>query len=154
MLALLGERRSPAIVRQESGVATATDARLGREPTIAVMKQISDRFTGLVVEYNRAFGDKDLEVLTAGTVAVLAAPVSTAGALAMRVISKREQGCNVSVGHKPDRPTITAVAAVRATHCDVSLTPERDRPGATVTGLNIDIALVDKGGHPERLRPP
>ena len=68
----------------------------------------------------------------------------------MRVVPEGEEGGGVAVGHDGDGAPVAAVAAVGPAPGHVSLTAERDRPGAAVAPAEIDLDLV----HELRLRHP
>ena len=149
---LFGERRRPAPVTQESRVPPASFTGLGSEPAIAVMEQIGDRRPSRMVEHDGAFGHGDLEVATPGTMPVAAAAVLAVLALAMRVVAKGEQGCDIAVGDEPDGATIAAVTTIGSALGHVGLTTKGNTARATIATLDVDVALVDEIGHPERLR--
>ena len=83
VLALLGERRRPARVRQEAGVAPAAPAAVGREPAVAVVHEVGEQLA-VAIAHDGALGHVDDEVVAARAVALAcpcrACPTSPAGA--------------------------------------------------------------------------
>ena len=114
VLALLGEARRPALVRQELGVAAAASTAGGGQPAIAVVDQFGEHVAGVHVEHDGAHRHGDLERLAAPAVQVLALAVHAVGGPAVRVVTEREQRRHVVVGDEPDVAAVAAVAAVRA----------------------------------------
>ncbi len=145
-LALLGERRRAALVREELGVAAPTLAALRAEPAVAGVDQVGQQVALEVVDHG-AFGDVDLEVGAGVAVALLAHAVHAAGGTAVRVVAERQQRGHVAVGDEPDVAAVTAVATVGAAAGHVRLTPERDAAGAAVTAPNVQLCFVDEPGH-------
>ena len=62
VLALLGERRRPAGVRQEPGVAASAPAAVGGEERVAVVDEVGEQLAALVHAHDRALGDGHREV--------------------------------------------------------------------------------------------
>ena len=152
MLALFGEGRCPALVRQKAGVASAALAGLSRQPAVAVVKKVDKRFAVCMVEHNGAFRHLHFEVSPPRTVPVATGAMTTVVAFAMGMIAKGQQRRNIAIGDKPYRPTIATIAAVRTTLGDMRFTPERNTAGAAVAALDVDVALIDEVGHIARLR--
>ncbi len=154
VLTLLGERGSPPPVGQEPGVAPTPLPRLGRLPAVAVVAEVGQRRAGGVVEHHRSDRNLHLEIAPPGPVAVGPPAVGAVVGLAMGMITKRQQRGDVAIGDQPDRAAVTAVTAVGAAPGDVGLPAERHTARAAVTGLHVDVALVDERGHPGKARPP
>ncbi|GAC1316485.1 MAG: hypothetical protein NVSMB12_13310 [Acidimicrobiales bacterium] len=60
------------------------------------------------------------------------------------MVAEREQRRHVVVGEQPYVAAVAAVAAVRSPARDVGLSAHRHRTGATVTGADVDLGLVDE----------
>ena len=106
-----------------------------------------------MVEHDRALGHLDLEVLAPGAMAVAAAAMRAVLALAVRMVTKREQRRDVAVGAraKIDPPSPPSPPS-GPPFCDMGLASEGDTARATIAALDVDVALVDEVGHPARLR--
>ena len=144
VLALLGEARRPACVREEPGVAATAATAAGREPGVAVVHEVRDDLAGLVVPDRRAFGDVDDEVLATRTVALVPGAVRAGLRLAVRVVPEREQRRDVAVGLQPDVAALAAVPTVGAALGHVRFAPHRDRARAAVAALDVELGLVDE----------
>ena len=148
------ERRRPPAVRQEASVAAAASSALRGEEPVAFVDEVGQHEARFVVAHDRALGDRDQGVGTAGPVATLALAVNAVAGAAMRVVSKPEQRCDIAVGDEPDVAAAAAVAAVRPTLGHVGFAAERDAARAAVTAFDVDVRLVDEAGHPLRLGGP
>ncbi len=100
-----------------------------------------------MVEHNSALGNVDDEILAPRPVLVGSTAMGAVGSLPVRVVSESKQGGDIAVGHQPDRASVAAVTAGRAAPGDVGLAPKRNAARAPVSGLDIDVALVDESGH-------
>ena len=147
MLALLGERRSPATVREEPGIAAAPAASGGGEPAIAVIDQVGEHLARVQVTSHGAFGDMDDQVGPRLAMHVFALAVHAVTGATVRMIAKREQRRDVAVGDEPDVATLSAIAAVGATHDDRPLATERDAACAAVAAPHIQLRFINKSGH-------
>jgi hypothetical protein len=76
----------------------------------------------------------------------------------VRVVLEGEQRSDVVVRDQPHVAALAAVAPVRAAFSDVRLTTERNCARAAVTGLYVELALVNEheqtSGASERLLGP
>src|SRR2546423_8737702 len=79
--------------------------------------------------------------------AALAHAMGSVGGPPVRMVLEGEQGGRVRVGDQPDIAAPAAVAAIGSAFGDVSLPPERDRAGAPVARLHVQLCLVDEPGH-------
>ena len=147
VLALLGEARGAALVRQELGVAaTAPSTRRG-QPPVAVMDELGEQLVRVQVEHRGTHRHGDLERLAAAAVEVLALAVDAVVGSAVRVIAERQERRHVVVGDQPHVAAVAAVTAVRAADGDGTLAPEADTARAAVTTASVQLALVDELGH-------
>jgi hypothetical protein len=64
------------------------------------------------------------------------------------VVLERQQRRHIVVRHQPDAPSVAPVTPVGAALGYVRLTPERNRASTTITGLNVDLALVNEHDRP------
>ncbi len=147
VLALLGEARRTALVRQELGVAAPTPPTGGRQPAIAVAKQFGEQLAAVEVGHHGALGHRDLDRRPALAVLVLALAVHPVVGAAVRMVAERQQGRHVVVGDEPDVAALAAVAAVRAAHHDRALASERHAARAAITAAHVELAFVDELGH-------
>ena len=145
-LALLGERRRPAPVRQEPGVAPPASAAGRGHPAVAFVHEVGEHLPARAPHHG-ALGNRNDQVAARRAVALLAHAVGAVGRPPMRVVLEAEQRSDVAVGHQPDVATLAAVAAVGPALGDVRLAPERNRARAAVTTLDVQPTLVDETGH-------
>ena len=144
LLALLGERRRPAPVRQEPGVAPPAPAAGRGQPAVAGSAPGRRAPRPPAVAHHGALGHADDQVVAALAVALLALTVGAVAGPAVGVVAEREQRGDVAVGDEPDVAAVAAVAAVGAAPGDVGLAPERHRARAAVAPLDVEPALVDE----------
>ena len=147
MLALLGERGCAALVRPELGVAAATAATIGRQPSVAVVGQVGQQFARVQVVGDGALGDGDLERLAAPAVLVLALAVHAVVRSPVRVVAEGDERRDVAVGHEPHVAALAAVAAVGSAERDRTLAPERHAAGTAVATTYVQLGLVDESAH-------
>jgi len=147
VLALLGERRRPSLVAQKPRVASATLPCLRCEPAVTMVEKIGQRLSARMIEHDGTLRDLDLEVAPPGAVTIAATAMHATLTFAMRMIPKREQRRHISIGNEPDRAPVTAIAAIRAPLRHVGFAPKRNTARATITALDVDVALVDEVGH-------
>ena len=147
MLALLGEGRGATLVRQELRVAATAATAAGRQPAIAVVRQVGEHLTGVHVVRDRALGHLDLERLAALAVLILALAVHAVGRTTVRVVLEREQRRDVAVGDEPDVAAVAAVATVRAAERLGALATERHTAGSAVTTTHVQLDVVDEIAH-------
>ena len=126
VLALLGEARRPARVRQEPRVAAPALAAARREPRVAVVQEVGEQLAVHRAD-DGSLGDVDDEIGAALAVQLLALAVRSRPRLAVRVVAEREQRGDVAVGPQPDVAAAPAVAAVGPALGHVRLAPERRR---------------------------
>ena len=155
MLALLGEARRPALVREELGVAAPAPPAGGGQPAIAVVEQLG--------EHSPPY--RSDTTVPSGTLISIDAPRLPWRSLplpctpfvgpAVGMVAERQQRRHVVVGDEPDVAALAAVAPVRTAHHDRALPPERHAARAAVAATYVELALVDELGHPrQRYRPP
>ena len=149
VLALLGERRRAAGVRQEARVAAPADAALRRHPAVAVAHEVGEQLT-VLAPHDRADRHVDDEIGAGRAVLLLARPVRARLRLAVRMVPEREQRGDVAGRVQPDVAAVAAVAAVGTALRHVRLAPERDDAGAAVAGLHVQLRHVDELGHPPK----
>lgn len=89
-LALLGERRGPAGVREETGIALATLPTSGRHPAIPLGHKISED-SAIAVKNDGSFRYMDKEVISTGTVLLLARSVGATTGPAMGMVAKGQK---------------------------------------------------------------
>ena len=147
VLALLGERRRPPLVRPELGVAAPAAPAGGTQPAIAMVGEVGQQLAGVQVGRDRAFRHHHLERLATLAVLVLALAVHAVLGATVRVVAKREQRRDVAVGDQPDIATLAAIAAVGSAECLGSLTPERRTAGATIAAAYIQLRFIDEPAH-------
>ena len=145
-LALFAEPRRPKPVGQEPGVASPPLASSGGPPPVTLGAEIGLELT-VERAHGRADGHWDLEIVAAAPVAPLALAVPSRRGPPVRVISKRQQGSHIAVGYQPDRTTITAISAVRATLGDMGLPAKGHATRTTVAPNRAQLRLIDKARH-------
>ena len=145
-LTLLGERRGPAAVGQEPGVAPAALAPPAGHPPVAGTNQ-DGQHLALEVPNDCALGHLHDGVGAGGAVAGAALAVGPAGGPAKRVVLERQQRGGVVVRHQPHVAPTPSVATVRTAPGDMGLTAERHRAGPPVTRLDVQLGFVDESGH-------
>jgi hypothetical protein len=88
----------------------------------------------------------------------LARAVGAGGGAAVRVVLEGEQRSDVVVRDQPHVAALAAVSPVRAAFSDVRLSAERHGARAAVTGLYMELALINEheqtSGASERLLGP
>src|SRR3546814_1183810 len=97
-LALLGEGRRPAAVRQEAGVTPATPTALGDQEAVARVHEIGEDGVAVLRLDLRALGHGHDHVFAATTVLALALAVGAAPGNPVRVVLEREQLGRAHVG--------------------------------------------------------
>ncbi len=146
LLPLLGEGRGPAAVAEEGGVALPAPPALAGQPAVARAGQV-DQGRPVGLPGSGADGNRHLEVGATGPALLLAPAVTPVPTAAVGVVTEGEKGRLIGRGHQPHVPPAAAVAPVGATPVHVGLPPEGDRSGSPVTGLDVELCLVDKAGH-------
>ena len=147
VLALLGERRRPALVRQELGVAASTAASRRGQPTIAVVGQVGQQFAGVQIAGDGAFGNSHLQRLAPLAVLVLALAVHAILGPAVGMVAEGEQRRDVAIGDQPDVAALAPVAAVRSAHGLGTLTAERHTAGTAIAAAYIQLRFIDEPAH-------
>ena len=149
-LALLGERRGPAAVGQELGVAAAAPPALGGDVAVAGRHEVGEH-GALAVAHHGPLGHGDEHVGAARAVAALAHAVGAVVGPAERLVLERQQRRHVVVGDQHDVAPAAPVASVGPALGHVRLTTEGHRAGAPVARLHVQVALVDELGHCARV---
>ena len=139
VLALLGEARRAARVRQEARVAAPALPAARREPRSPWLHEVGEQLA-VRRRHDRALGHVDDEVGAALAVLLLARAVRSRARLAVRMVAEREQRRDVAVRPQPDVAAAAAVAAVGTALRDVRLAPERDTARAAVATLHVASA--------------
>ncbi len=98
----------------------------------------------VLLEDQRADGDRDLEILRRLTGPVRALTVLTAAGLELGVVAEVDERVLGGDGGDVDRATVAAVAAVRSAARDVLLAPETEAAVAAGTGGHVDVDFVDE----------
>ena len=91
MLTLLGERWRTTAVGEEACVTSATATTVGRQPAVAVLREIGQQLAAVHVADDGSLGDLHLELGSALAVLVLAHAVHAVAGDAVRVIAEGEQ---------------------------------------------------------------
>ena len=147
VLALLGERRRPAAVRRELGVAPPAAAAGGGQPAVAVVDEVGEQLAGVQVAWRPCPRARRPRCVSPRLPCwSLPLPWTPSCGAAVRVVAEREQRGDVAVGDQPDVAALAAVAAVRAAHRDGALTAERHAAGAAVATAHVQLGFVDESG--------
>ncbi len=156
-LTLFCKRRCSPAVGEEPGVALAALSSSGGQPARAGLVDLGHHLA-LEVAHDRPLGDGYLDVGPGPPMLALAGAVSAGGGAAVGVVLEGEQRSDVVVRDQPHVPALAAVAPVGAAFSDVRLTAERNGARAAVTGLYMELALVNEhertSGASERLLGP
>ena len=153
LLALLGERRGPAPVGQEPGVALAAPTALGGQPAVA----LGGRGRRARCRRGRAppcpRGRARSRSSPPWPCCFLPEPCVPEVGPAVRVVPEGEQRGHVAVGDQPDvaaRPPSPPSGPPLATWASRR---NDDAAGAAVAAPHVDLALVDELGHASRIGP-
>jgi hypothetical protein len=87
------------------------------------------------------------EILTVFAVTFRPTPVTTVVGAAMGMIFEREQRGSAKRRFEIDVATVSPVASVRTTLGDVGFSAKRNRTGAAITCLEVDLGLINERGH-------
>ena len=143
VLALLGETRRPPRVREEARVAAPAPPAVCREEAVTVVHEVGEQFA-VAAPHDRAFRDRDHEVVTGCAVTLLPRAVRARRCPAVRVVAEREQRGDVAIGDQVHVPSGATVAAVGTALGCVRLAPERDDAGSSVAAAHVHLDLVDE----------
>ncbi len=122
-----------------------------------MVHQVGEQLAALVHPHHGSLGNGDDEIAAALAVLLGAGAVGTALALAVGMVTEREQRGDVAVGCDPDVAALAAVAAVGPPARHVRLASERDRSRAAVATLHVQLGFVDEAHEdltPTRIGPP
>jgi len=90
LLTLFGERGCPLLVREESGIAFASDSGRSSQPSITMSSEVDERFMRLVIEDHGADGHLHDQILCATAVLLLSRAMGSVACDPVRVVTKGE----------------------------------------------------------------
>jgi hypothetical protein len=116
-----------------------------RDPRLrAVVREIGDRFATLRVGDHRAYRHAQHDVLATLAVLVGASTVLAARRAEDARVAIVDQRVEVAVGDDVDAPPLATIAAAGSAARDELLAPERGRPVAAITRVDLDQRLVEE----------
>jgi len=143
LLALFGEGRSAALVREEASIPAAALATGRSEVAVAVIGEVGEDLA-VAAANDRANGHRGDEVVATAAMFLLPGTVFAALTFAVRVIAVAEQRRHVMVRFNPHAAAVAAIAAIGAASFHHRFTPKRHTARAAAAALHVDLALVDK----------
>ena len=143
VLALLGETRRAARVRQEARVPSPAAAAVRREVLVAVVDEVGEELA-VACPHDRALGNGDDEVFATRAMLLLAGTVLARRRTPMGMVAEGEQRRDVAIGQEVHVAARAAVAAAGAALRSVRLAAERDHARAAIAPAHIDLNLVDE----------
>ena len=141
--AVLGKAGRLSRGRGEVPVAPAATTAAGRDEFLFI-GHVGDDGVGLDFPDDGALRDLDVQVLSALSVALVAAAVLAVLGFVLPFVAEVGQGGEGVVDHKDDVSASAAVSAVGPAAGDVFFTVERDRSVAAFAGGDRDLRNIDK----------
>jgi hypothetical protein len=135
-LTLLCKPWGATLVREKLGIAFSANTAFGSEPAIPIVDKVCEDLS-VTALYGGPDGHMHIQVISTMAVLLFARAMRPVRCLAVRVISKRQQRCNVAVRNKPDITARTPVAPVWTTHGNVCLTAKRGTPSTSVSTFDV-----------------
>jgi hypothetical protein len=133
--------------RCEPRIATSAPRTRGREHALPRFGEIPEALVRLAVGNHGAERNTEHQVVAILTVAVGALPVCPSLGAVVATVVKVEQRGEGGVGFQVHAAAGSAVTAVGPAVRDVLLLAEADAARAAGATLDVDVDLVDEGGH-------
>src|SRR5258707_429018 len=135
-------------------IAASSAPTLRDKHALAGRRQVGERFSGLVVENQRADRHLQNHFIAGVPGAIRAFTVAAAVALEFAVVAIAQQGVVVGMGFDEDAAAVAAVSAGRPAARNEFLAPKRNAAVAAIAGLHQYFCFVYEHGRnsPERCR--
>ena len=109
--------------------------------------QVGQQLAGVQIRDDRALGHRDLQVLAALSVLILALAVHAVLRAPVWMITEGQQRGDVAISNQPDVATLAAVATIGAPERFGSFATERRAAGATIAAAYIQLRFIDEPAH-------
>src|SRR5471032_396179 len=128
----------------EVDIAPAAFAALGQQFDLAVLGKVGQDFTARVVDDQGADRHAQVNIISALAVAIRAAARLAIARLVHFGKAEIDERVDIAVGHGPDGPALTAIAAIGTAERPEFFTAERGTAVAAIARDDFDFCFVDK----------
>jgi hypothetical protein len=125
-----------ANIREETGVALSTATARSRHPAITLVNKVGKHRSFEIVDHG-ALGDIDDQIVSTGTVHLLALAMNPVLGTAMRMVFEGKQRRDISISDKPDIAASATIATIGTTFGHVRLAAKRYAACAAVSAFDI-----------------